>query len=159
MLHKTNLPLGAMVSISEVPQDNVTNVGVSVSPANRDTGSVAPTASFKVGTGVTTATFTNEAFGTLEICKIGQDASTDSQTFQFTVNGGAPISVHAGQCTPAISVPAGHRHGGRGREAELPARGCHRRGGAAGQPADERADDQPRDRVGAVRWRRRTRRS
>jgi hypothetical protein len=107
VLKTTKLPLGAAVSITEVAQANVQNVGVGVSPANRDTGSVAPAANLKVGTGVTTATFTNEAFGTLEVCKNGQDPSTNSQTFQFTVNGGAPISVHAGQCSPAISVPAG----------------------------------------------------
>ncbi len=107
VLKTTKLPLGAAVSITEVAQANVQNVGVSVSPANRDNGSVSPAANLKVGTGVTTATFTNEAFGTLEICKNGQDPSTDSQTFQFTVNGGAPISVHADQCSPAISVPAG----------------------------------------------------
>ncbi len=107
VLHKTNLPLGATVAITEVAQANVTTVGVSVSPANRDAGSVAPTATLKVGTGVTTATFTNEAFGTLELCKVAQDPSTASQTFQFTVNGGAPISVQAGHCSPAIAVPAG----------------------------------------------------
>jgi hypothetical protein len=106
-LKTTKLPLGAAVSITEVAQENVQNVAVNVSPANRDTGGVSGIANLEVGTGATTATFTNEAFGTVEVCKNGQDASTDSQTFEFTVNGGAPISVHAGQCSPAISVPAG----------------------------------------------------
>jgi hypothetical protein len=107
VVHKTALPLGSTVAITEIATANVQNVGVSVSPANRDTGSASPTANLKVGTGITTATFTNEAFGTLELCKTAADPSTASQTFQFSVNNGAPISVHANQCSPAISVPAG----------------------------------------------------
>ena len=41
------------------------------------------------------------------MCKNAADPSTATQTFQFSVNSGAPISVHAGQCSPPIAVPAG----------------------------------------------------
>jgi hypothetical protein len=101
------LPLGSPVSITEEAVANVKNVTVSVSPAGQDAGSAPPTANLTVGANITTATFTNQAFGTLEICKNAADASTATQTFQFSVNNGAPISVHAGQCSPPISVPAG----------------------------------------------------
>jgi hypothetical protein len=80
---------------------------VSVSPASNDTGSFVPTANLKIGAGFTTATFTNQAYGTVEICKVAADASTATQSFQFSVNGGAPIWVHAGQCSLPIAVPAG----------------------------------------------------
>ena len=80
---------------------------MSVSPAVNDAGSFAPTANLTIGTGITTATFTNMAFGTVEVCKAAADPSTATQTFQFSVNGGAPISVHAGQCSLPIAVPAG----------------------------------------------------
>jgi hypothetical protein len=101
------VPLGSSVSITEVPTPNVQDIGVSVSPASNDAGSFAPTANLTIGTGITTANFTNEAFGTIEVCKVAADPSTATQTFQFSVNGGAPISVAAGQCSLPISVPAG----------------------------------------------------
>jgi hypothetical protein len=101
------VPLGSAVSITEEPTANVVNTAVSVSPASNDAGSFVPTANIKIGTGITTATFTNEAFGTVEVCKTAADASTATQSFQFSVNGGAPFWVHAGQCTLPIAVPAG----------------------------------------------------
>ena len=101
------LPLGSNVSITEQAKDNVRNTGVNVSPASQDNGSAPPTARMKVGSGITTATFTNQAWGTIEICKNAADPSTATQTFQFSVNGGPAISVHAGGCSPAIPVPAG----------------------------------------------------
>jgi hypothetical protein len=101
------VPLGSPVSITEEATDNVVNTAVSVSPASRDAGSFVPTANLTIGSGITTATFTNEAFGTIEVCKVAADPSTATQSFQFSVNGGAPIWVHAGQCSLPISVPAG----------------------------------------------------
>jgi hypothetical protein len=95
------------VSITEEATDNVQNIGVSVSPASRDAGSFVPTTNLTIGTGITTATFTNEAFGTIEVCKTAADPSTASQSFDFSVNGAAPIQVHAGQCSLPIAVPAG----------------------------------------------------
>jgi hypothetical protein len=102
-----NPPLGSPVSITEESTPNVVNTAVSVSPASNDTGSFVPTANLKISAGFTTATFTNQAFGTIEVCKDPVDTSFPTPIFQFEVNNGAPISVHAGQCSPAISVPAG----------------------------------------------------
>ena len=101
------LPLGSHVSITEQAVANVVNTAVSVSPASQNLGSAPPTANLAVGTGITTATFTNQAWGTVEICKAAADRSTSTRTFQFTVNGGPAISVHAGQCSQPIPVPAG----------------------------------------------------
>jgi hypothetical protein len=101
------VPLGTPVSITEEATDNVVNTAVSVSPSANDAGSAVPTANLIIGTGITTATFTNEAFGTIEVCKVAADLSTATQSFQFSVNGGAPFWVHAGQCSLPIAVPAG----------------------------------------------------
>jgi len=101
------LPLGSTVSIAEQWTANVAVVGVSVSPASQDLGSSPPVANLKVGSGITTATFTNQAFGTIEVCKAAADPSTATQTFGFSVNSGPTIWVHAGQCSPPIAVPAG----------------------------------------------------
>ena len=101
------LPLGTHVSITEHAVPNVPLSGVSVSPASQDLGSAPPTANLAVGSGITTATFTNVTSGTVEVCKIAADAQTATQTFQFSVNGGAPISVKAGQCSLPIGVPSG----------------------------------------------------
>jgi hypothetical protein len=107
VIDPTALPLGSAVSITEQAVPGVVVTDVSVSPAGQDAGSAAPTAKLTVGSGVTTATFTNQASGTLEVCKTGADPSTKTQTFQFSVNGAAPISVHAGGCSKPLSVPAG----------------------------------------------------
>ena len=101
------LPLGSAVEIEEVSVDNVRVTAVSVSPASQNTGSAPPIANLLVGAGITTATFTNQAWGTVEICKTALDRSTETRTFQFSVNGGPAISVHAGQCSQPIPVPAG----------------------------------------------------
>jgi len=102
-----SVPLGSPVSITEESTPNVVNTAVSVSPASNDAGSFVPTANLKIGTGITTATFTNQAYGTVEVCKALGDPSTATQSFQFSVNGGAPFWVHAGQCSLPIAVPAG----------------------------------------------------
>jgi hypothetical protein len=101
------VPLGSHVTITEEPTDNVVNTAVSVQPASNDAGSFVPTANLTIGAGITTATFTNMAYGTVEVCKTAADQSTATQSFQFSVNGGGPISVHAGQCSQPIAVPAG----------------------------------------------------
>ena len=107
VFHAEDVPLGSTVTITELGFDNVKNTAVTVAPASQDAGSTPPTARLIVGTGTTTATFTNAALGTVEVCKAAADPSTAPQTFQFTVNGGAPISIHAGACSPAITVPVG----------------------------------------------------
>jgi len=101
------LPIGSPVSITEQSTDNVKNTAVTVTPASQNTGSAPPTANLIVGSGVTTATFTNQALGTIEVCKKAYDPETATQTFQFSVNGGAAFNVKAGQCSPPIPVPAG----------------------------------------------------
>ncbi len=107
VIHPEALPLGSAVSVVESGTASVTNTTVTVAPVSRDTGSAPPTANLTIGTGFTTATFTNQAYGTVEVCKIAADPSTAIQTFQFSVNGGAAISVKAGQCSLPIAVPAG----------------------------------------------------
>jgi hypothetical protein len=117
------LPLGTLVKITEEGTDNVALRGVSVQPASQDAGSTSTTAMLRIGpnsNGVVTATFTNEALGTIEICKIlddhvwmgGQrggswDSPYNGTPFQFQVNGGAPFTVLAGQCSGPITVSAG----------------------------------------------------
>ena len=101
------LPLGTPVMITEEGQPSVVNTSVTVSPASQNLGSAPPTANLSVGTGITTATFVNQAWGTVEVCKIGTEKPTFTQTFQFSVNGGPAFDVRAGQCSQPIPVPAG----------------------------------------------------
>ena len=103
-------PLGSTVTITEVGQPNVQLVGTSISPMSQNAGSTSTVAVLKVGpvTGsVTAATFTNQALGWLEVCKNAADQSTGTQSFPFTVNGGAIFTVHAGQCSQPFQVPTG----------------------------------------------------
>jgi len=96
-------PIGSVVTISEESATNVddlTGTQTVVVP-----GIWSPSGT--PGNDITSVTFTNQAEGTIEICKDYADPQTDGQPFQFTVNGGAPITVLAGECSPAIAVPAG----------------------------------------------------
>lgn len=107
-LDKSKLPVGSLVTITERSVPNVRVVGVTVSPASQDAGSGGDTARLYVSGGtVTIATFTNQAYGTIEVCKLAADPSTATQTFQFSVNNAPAISVPAGQCSAPLSVPAG----------------------------------------------------
>jgi len=104
------LPLGSAVSITEVGQPDVALLTVGVSPSGADNGSTTTTASLLVQPGTTTATFTNRAEGTLEVCKDAADPQTEgngSNPFNFVVNGSINVTVNAGQCSFAIAVPAG----------------------------------------------------
>ena len=60
-----------------------------------------------LGNNIGEVTFTNQAEGTVEICKDYADPQTQGKPFQFTVNGGSPITVDAGGCSGNITVPAG----------------------------------------------------
>jgi hypothetical protein len=83
---------------------------VGVSPSGADNGSTTTTARLLVQPGITTATFTNQADGTVEICKDAADPQTlgnGSNRFNFVVNGSIDIAVNAGHCSFAIVVPAG----------------------------------------------------
>ncbi|MDQ6697809.1 MAG: hypothetical protein M3Z46_10190, partial [Actinomycetota bacterium] len=101
------LPLGSVLTATERAQANVRITNVAVTPASADAGTANPTAKLTVQPGVSTATFTNQALGTVEVCKVAADASTATQTFQFSVNGAAAINVRAGGCSAPIVVPAG----------------------------------------------------
>jgi hypothetical protein len=103
----SGLPLGSSVTVTERPGADFALTGVSVSPAEADNGTSGGTARIKVVNGVSAAIFTNQAQGNLEICKKANDPSTAGVTFQFSVNGGAPINVKAGECSPTIVLPAG----------------------------------------------------
>jgi hypothetical protein len=104
------LPIGSAVSITEVGQPNVALLTVGVSPSAADNGSTTTTANLLVQSGTTTATFTNRAEATLEICKDAADPQTvgnGRNPFNFVVNGSIDVTVNAGQCSFAIAVPAG----------------------------------------------------
>jgi hypothetical protein len=103
----TGLPLGSSVSITEEGGADFALTGVAVSPQSADNGSSATTARLTVQSGTTTALFTNQALGKLEICKQAADASTATQTASFSVNGGSPINVKAGDCSPTLTLPVG----------------------------------------------------
>jgi len=93
----TGLPLGSTVTVAEtVP-----------TPANFAVDTQTQTATIQPGVNI--LTFTNTALGTVEVCKTGADPSARNQNlnYQFSVNGGAAFTVHAGQCSGAIVVPAG----------------------------------------------------
>jgi hypothetical protein len=89
------IPPGFEVSnIQVVPQGNIV-----VAPVLSQ-GTVSVT----TGSGVTEVTYTDENNnGYLEICKAG-DVTGD---YTFSVNGGPPITVPAGACSPPIAVIAG----------------------------------------------------
>jgi hypothetical protein len=92
----TGLPVGSTVTATEVvpPQANF-------APTTPNPVSLTVTNGFNV-LGVT-----NQALGTVEVCKNSGDASVGPVPFQFTVNGGAPFTVNAGSCSTPIVVPAG----------------------------------------------------
>jgi hypothetical protein len=85
---------------------DVSNIGVvngSVSNSDLPAGTTTAT----VQQGVTTVTYTNTSKPprTLVVCKIASDEVTASQSFLFSVNGGASFAVAAGQCSGAITLP------------------------------------------------------
>jgi len=97
-------PIGSTVTITEEPTPNVDILSGGTQTVTVP-GIWSPDGT--PGNDITSVTFTNQAEGTIEICKDYADPQTDGQPFQFTVNGGAPITVLAGECSPAIAVPAG----------------------------------------------------
>ncbi len=106
-LDLTALPVGSTATVTEVAQPNVAVTGVSIYPASAGTVSGSSAALTVSGTGVVSATFTNEALGWVEVCKNAADPSTGQQIFPFTVNGGPVFTVAAGQCSQPFQVPAG----------------------------------------------------
>ncbi len=103
----TALPVGSTATVTEVGQPNVAVTGVSVYPAGAGTTTSSSATLTVSGTGVVSATFTNEALGWVEVCKNAADPSTGNQIFPFTINGGPVFTVAAGQCSQPFQVPAG----------------------------------------------------
>ena len=104
------LPLGSTVSMTEDGRPNVALLSVVISPTGADNGSTNTTANLLVQSGTTTATFTNQAEGTVEICKDAADPQTlgnGGNAFNFMINGSIDITVNAGQCSFAMAVAAG----------------------------------------------------
>jgi hypothetical protein len=93
----TGLPVGSTVTATEVVPPNPNFAPTTPNPV-----------SLTVKKGINALGVTNQALGTVEVCKLGGDASVGTQTFQFSVNDGAPINVKAGQCSAPIVVPAGN---------------------------------------------------
>jgi hypothetical protein len=104
------IALDNVVRVTEENASATALTGITITPASDDLGSANRTAYFKLGTvqdSVVTATFTNSALGTIEVCKDMTDPGYNGTPFQFTVNNGAPFTVDAGQCSAPMSVPAG----------------------------------------------------
>jgi hypothetical protein len=104
----TLLPIGSHATVTEQAVPNVALTGVKVLPASSNgSGTTSTSADVIVGPSIASATFTNQALGWVEVCKNAADASTATQTFDFSVNGGASIPVAAGHCSQPLQVPAG----------------------------------------------------
>jgi hypothetical protein len=102
--------LDARISATEESATATTLTGITIQPMSADLGSSGRTANFMMGTSqgsVVTATFTNAAMGTIEVCKDVTDTDYNGTPFRFEVNGGTPFTVLAGQCSAPMQVPAG----------------------------------------------------
>ena len=102
----SGLPLGSIVTISESPTNNVANL------SGTQTVTVPGTwnPDGNPGNNVSQVIFTNQAEGTIEICKDAADSETlgnGHNPFKFVVNGSINVTVNAGQCSRPIAVPAG----------------------------------------------------
>ncbi len=115
------LPLGTLVTFTETGlPPTIQSVGTSVSPANLNAGSSPATAQLYVGNlpapnnfgnlgrgSVTQATFTNEAFGYVEVCKVSSSIE-HGIPFQFSIGGLGPIQpVPVGLCSLGFLLPVG----------------------------------------------------
>ena len=115
------LPLGSLVTFTETGlPPTIQSVGTSVSPANLDAGSSPSVAQLYVGNlpapnnfgnlgrgSVTQATFTNEAFGYVEVCKVSSSIE-NGIPFQFSIGGLGPIQpVPVGLCSQGFLLPVG----------------------------------------------------
>jgi hypothetical protein len=116
------IPLGTTITFNEDLSQYpfVQSVNTSVSPANLNAGSGGTEASLYVGNlpppnnvgnlgagTVTQATFTNEAFGSVEICKTSNTIATGTP-FGFSISGlGSVAPVEVGYCSPGYILPVG----------------------------------------------------
>jgi hypothetical protein len=98
------------IDIFETPQPTIQVSDISVANGTLVSSDLpAGSAIVSVSEGSTVVTFTNvrRPLGQLQICKKAADTSTATQTFQFSVNGGAPVSVAAGTCSAVMTVVSG----------------------------------------------------
>ena len=79
-------------------------------------------------------------FGKIEICKSSANGMS-GKSFQFSLNGGTPITVKGGRCTGAITAISGREPGRRAPEQPADGRDEHRH--ATEQPADLRRLTEP----------------
>ena len=99
-------PIGTAVTVTEAGQSFVGVVG---SPNGVGNGGSATTT---VAAGINTVTLTNQAYGTIEVCKVmssnAVDQAFNGTSFNFSVNGGTAFPVRAGLgCSGPMTVPAG----------------------------------------------------
>lgn len=106
-------PAGSIVTMNEAPFPDVLVTSVVVFGASSNTSS-GSTAMFGLENtpatagAVTSATFTNEPQGYIEVCKDFAPSTYDTIfSAEFTVNGGTPFWVSGGDCSAPIEVPAG----------------------------------------------------
>ena len=98
----TPLPLGTNVTVTEVVPPGSDFTPVSGSPS-----------SLTIGSGINVATVTNEALGTIEVCKnlvAGEAIPSPNVSFPFTISDGGVtinVSVPVNQCSLPETVPAG----------------------------------------------------
>jgi hypothetical protein len=96
------LPLGTNVTVTEVVPPGSDFTPVSGSPS-----------SLTIGSGINVATVTNEALGTIEVCKVlsaGEAIPSPNVSFPFTISDGGvtiSVSVPVKQCSLPETVPAG----------------------------------------------------
>lgn len=114
------LPLGSLVTFTETNlPPTIQSVGTTVSPSSLNAGSTPATAQLYVGNlpapnnigsfgagSVTQATFTNEAFGYVEVCKTSSSIQKGI-AFEFNVAGLANQPVQVGFCGAAYLEPVG----------------------------------------------------
>jgi hypothetical protein len=98
----STLPLGTNVTVTEVVPPGSDFTPVSGSPS-----------SLTIGSGINVATVTNEALGTIEVCKVlaaGDAIPSPNVSFPFTISDGGVtinVSVPVNQCSLPETVPAG----------------------------------------------------
>jgi hypothetical protein len=118
--HPLPLPLGTIVTATEVVPSDAAVTATTISPSNLDNGSTPGTAVFFVGNSgtsgagnlgagtVTQATFTNEGLGRIKVCKSSSTIATGT-VFNFTIGGGVgPTQAGVNTfCSLSFTLPVG----------------------------------------------------
>jgi hypothetical protein len=105
------IPVGSVVTVTENPFPYTAVTSVEIYPTAQNDGSTSSEAMFWVSdptTGYTSAIFTNEPLGYVEVCKNFDPSSYNAEnSAMFSVNGGPWFTVLGGACSAPIVVPAG----------------------------------------------------